>query len=431
MGWFDSIYSWTVLAQGMRHGRSGKPNNQGCRHVDFVKRDIILLEQVLEKIGIETGVDIIAKGRSDDFDQLIFIFKELLRGKDIDIDRLTRSEMTAIVEILAEAVKCSAMGADRKDLYGEKLSFYEAELVNIAEENISKLCVGWEKKKHKLESKAKRVQHHLSDIHEEYDRYHRFHEEKYYRIPARMLPFHFYLPAMIMIGIAEFIFNIQAFSVLDIEKKDIYMIALAPSFAFPFLAHLIGTKMRQGLLLGEQKIRSYIVLGVAVASIFMGLASVLYLRADYLIGKGVDLNIWINLSLLGLNLLFLGSATAAAYASHDPDRELENIYDHKKALRRSINRKWREWSRVASKYDRKRGVVLARIQAIRDDARAKIDEYRLGVSLTSKESTPEAFLGSVTDWLFMPRNIGPEIDLVPPTLEEALDTVSSSGKVKS
>lgn len=421
MGWFDKLFYPTAISWGMRHGRKGYPHDRAIREfvqpIELTRNLARELSALLPENG-DVTIDVNDTDLTKAKAALAAVIEE--RGF-LEKDQLSDEHLTEFVRLLLDFKAIERSTPAQQPL---QLTFWEAEHVNIAEEKITKLQKRWGQVSEPLQTEMKHLQNKFSEIHVEHENARREHAALGFRLPEVMLPMKFYIPLMIGIGVSEFAFNAQAFrSLKGITFKEIYMIAAAPSFAFPFLAHLIGTKIRQGLLPGEKRVRSMAVFTLSITCVLVGLASVLYLRSQYLASKGTDVGMGSNLALLGINFLFLGAAMAASYVSHDHDRRLENVIKRRQQLHDRMYKIWKKWGNFAKRYDAERKRARDDIQGVRDSTRALLDEYRLGVTSTMADpaKVPECFSRPVTDLLFRPQNFGHEIDQSPPPLEISVD----------
>lgn len=424
MNWFTKAFGWTVLAKGIWHGKKGRPMEEHFTEMDSVKADIENANDILTYLqNLKTKKTREPDGLVDDYGEIIPLVRTKLKQEGVSVDKLDQKTMIGIIRLLSTVVKEARNASESSDPKRWRLSFLEAEFIHIAEEKISRIHEKWSKKKNKLESLAKQIQHHFDDTLEEYLRYHKKHEEKEFRLPARMFNKLGYILFMGLIAIGEFFFNLQAFQILRVPQKEVFFIALAPSLAFPLLAHFTGTKLRQGFLPNEKRNRSILAVTISGTCILLGIIGVTMLRWDYIkyIMK-TAMSVWQILAFFMINLLFLGGALIGAYLSHDPDRDLDTIYHHKQALRKRLNKLWKKWRKVASKFDSLRAEALDKIKQVRYSTLAMLDEYRHGVSLGNAEGKiPEFFHAPTSENLFVPRDLGHEIDLTPPPLEKILE----------
>lgn len=423
MSWFTKIFGWTLLARGMLHGKKGRPSEEHFAEMDAVKADIENLNDILTNLDLKTGEVKDSQGLVDDYGKVIPLVRTRLKQEGIPIEKLDNTTMVGIIRLLSTIAKEAKNSSKDSNAPECKLSFLEAELVHIAEEKICRIHEKWSKKKNKLEALAKQIQHHFDDTLEEYLKYHKKHEEKEFRLPARMLSKFWYVVFMLLIAVGEFFFNLQAFQILRVPQKEVFFIALAPSLAFPLLAHFTGTKLRQGFLPNEKRNRSILAVTISGICILLGVIGVTMLRWDYIkyIMK-TAMSVWQIFAFFMINLLFLGGALIAAYLSHDPDRDLDTIYQHKQALRKRLNKLWKKWRKVASKFDSLRDVTLDRIQRVRFSTLTMLDEYRHGVSIGNTEGKIPSFFQAPTSYnLFTPRDLGHEIDLTPPPIDKILE----------
>lgn len=437
--WLEKLYYWTVLAKGMRDGGQGYPRNDTFRFMESNKEDVDALVKLIDALRPTGTGKSVAEGKKsplsspgDDYDEAVTSLRNMLKNRGASVDSLDREAIVRYIDILSDVRTLLRQGAKSEapgNVDRDRLSYYEAELVDVVDEETSKLREKWESRKHALEATAKKIQHHLTDLLEEYKKVHARHEKKEFKQPLRMLPSYLYVPVMVALGLAEFAFNLSAFKILRMDVEETYMIAAGPAIVFPFIAHFIGTKVRQGFKQGDEKWRTSVVMVIALVCALIAIIAIGMLRTDWLayINKSAPDHVQTFL-FMAMNLLFLGGATLAAYFAHDPDRELERICKHKAKLRKGLDKEWNKWIRTAGKYDTLRGTTLMGIERFRDDACAKIDEYRYGVTRTRTgvDSLP-FFQGSVTNRLFKPINMSAELDRTPATLDAAINKIEAGG----
>ena len=71
-----------------------------------------------------------------------------------------------------------------------------------------------------------------------------------------------------------------AFQILRVKPEELYLMTLGPSIVIPFLAHFLGTKIRQWT---EERTHWKIIAVTifAIVSLIIGLLSIGFLRAEY------------------------------------------------------------------------------------------------------------------------------------------------------
>jgi hypothetical protein len=303
-----------------------------------------------------------------------------------------------------------------------RLSLYEAELVALAELSISRLIETWEGKEHHLEAEAKRVELQMRSALEEFLAVHKRHRAKDLREPHRRLPDSCYLPLLVVLGILEFPFNLGAFAFLRVPLEEQILIAAAPSIALVALSHLLATEFRWWPSSESRRwphtltmVGSALALGAAPLAV----AALRVLYVAWATNSSPDL--LLGAAFLAINLLILAGAWVAAFLTHDPDVELEKGVAQTRGARKVLTRVWKEWNRWGSAFNRGRGETAARISAIRNETRALLYEYRLwNLRYRGQGPVPKFFQEAVTEALFRTRDLGREIDLTPPPLDEIL-----------
>jgi len=429
-----SWFYWTVLAKGMRDGAAGFPKENDCHSMEVNNGDIAAVIALLERLHNgsaraknDSAGKANASSATDDYEKIIAMLRSFLKERGAHTEALDRNTLILLSQALTDVVVLLQHKPDAENPHrGNRLSFYEAEIIDIAEEEITSLLgEKWERKKDALEASAKKIQHHLLALHEEYNEFNRQHKSKDLKRPLRMIPKWLYVPMMVFIGVVEFGFNLQAFNILRMDMEETYLIAAGPSLVIPFLAHVLGTKIRQWPKKEDMSWRVILIVSIASICLLVALVAIGLLRADYIayITKSAA-NLQQAYYLMGINLLFLAGAMVAAYIAHDPDRDLERIYDHKRRQRKMINKKWDAWNKVAAKYDMLRGQTLGKIQGIREEAIAKLDEYRRGNACSRADGNiPSHFQDSISDRFFKPRNLGSELDYAPASLDDVLNGI--------
>lgn len=437
MGWLSNLFDpstwfyWTVAGKGARDGRRGIPLEDQVRQVGLYKGDVDAITKLLDTLkgsdpSIKTTQDVSGQ-LTDDHEKAITSLTDLMAERGIPVDKLDRDNRIKLVHLLTDILS-ELRDENKTGGKPPRLSFFEAEMLNITEEKISRLIERWDKKKQPLEGKAKNVRHHLAHLLSEYKRIHQLHKEKGFRQPHR-ISWWMYLPIMAILGLLEFPFNLTAFKILRAPPNELIIMAAAPSIAIPLLAHFLGTKIKQWPTTGEPNWRTVLIAIVAITALLVGLLAIGLLRADYIAYiRKTHQDYWQAALLMGINLLFLSAATITSYFAHDSDRGLERVVKEKNRLRPRLDREWNAWSKTASKFDSYRGATLARIQQLRDDTRARMDEYRqFNSRFQTNSSIPPHFQDEITDDFFIPRDLGAEIDKAPPSLDEVLKEIEGEG----
>jgi hypothetical protein len=299
---------------------------------------------------------------------------------------------------------------------------YEAEILALAELNVSRLIEHWERKKHALEAEAKRIQVPWRSALEEYLAAHRRHRAKDLREPHRRLPEWLYLPLLIVLGILEFPFNLGAFAALRVPLGEQILIAAAPSVVLVALSHLLATEFRWWPSAETRGWPHTVTVAGSAAALLIALLAVAVLRVLYVAwATSSSPDVFLGAAFLAINLLILAGAWLAAYLTHDPDVELEKVVGQKRRALRALTRVWKDWNRWGAAFDQGRGMTAARISAVRDETRAMLYEYRLwNLRYREQAPVPKSFQEEVPEALFRPRDLGQEIDLSPPPLDEIL-----------
>jgi hypothetical protein len=438
MGWLRTIldpstwFMWTVAGRAARDARRNVPTENQCREMECHKGNLETVRLLIEKLrktptrarsAVPPSSEVSTlKYTQDDYDEIVDSLTDLLKERDIPLSSLTRDHKIGLAEVLADFVAELQVGELRAGNVHRtnKLSFYEANLISLAEMQVSRICEKWQQAKQALETKAKMIQHRLDYILQELADQHARHKQKGLRQPHRIMPKWIYLPTMVIVGSLEFPFNSAAFEILEMPPEELFLLALGPSVAIPLLAHFVGTKIRQWPE-KEPAWRIILITVFAGLSLLLGLGAIGYLRAAYVGREAGSTNLAHMFALLAINLLFLSVATVAAYFAHDPDRELERIWGEKKRLRRALERAWKAWSRVAGEYDTRRGHAIEKARTAQKEAQAQVDEYRAhNARWRPGAGWPSSFAEPVSDRFFGTRDFGGELDRTPPPLDDIL-----------
>lgn len=242
--------------------------------------------------------------------------------------------------------------------------------------------------------------------------------------PYRLVSPWLYWPILFLLGVFEWPMNASAFRILDLDPIETFIVSAIPSIAVPILSHIIGTKIRQWPL-EPSPWKTAIIFVLMVGALAGGLYAMGMLRAQYIAWENkapVDTESMVMLMLVNACALAVG--IGLAYWSHDPDRELERIVDHKAMLRRRLDRLWRGWRRMAGEFDRLRSAAMCDVETIRASARAGIMEYReYNNRYRRGEAPPASFTAEVGDRFFRPRDFGPELDKTPHSLDEMIHEI--------
>jgi len=424
---------WTVGGRGIRDAVIGVATERHTGTVATPKGDLDALASLLQQLSKDplmgqTGVPG-PPGGGDDLGHAMKALRHLMRERGTSIDDLGENRVAQLVQDMASAVAAARQkdAAENGQSASESLTFYEAEMVDIAEEQISRLCEAWEKAKHGLEARAKQVGHRLEELRSQYHSLVEQHRAKGFRAPEHMIGPRIYPLALALLGILELPINFEAFQILQQTKLQTLFIASGPSLAIIVLAHFLGITCRRNFSARRAEIAASVLAGVFLS---LGLLGIAFLRAEwfaYLTGAGpassptAGIDWSQTVALLAVNLLFLAAGVCVSILAHDPDGELDRVWREKHNVRQEYDRVWDRWIDVAGRYDELRGVTLQKIQQIRDDARAKLHEYRsYNTRYASGIEAPAAFRESVTDRLFIPRHLGDELDRPPAGLGDVL-----------
>jgi hypothetical protein len=430
-------FRWTVAGRAVRDGWAGLPVAAQVREMPVPKGRVDQLAALLWARQGEPAKSAQVDGdgvprKDGDYDVVLAALSAAMKARGGSLEGVDHAERVRLVGLMADLLSeanprtptTEPTSVNTKVMaIGTVMTHYEANVVDLANHDAAKVREGWEKSHHKLEAEQGRISNHLGHVMRQLARQHHLHQDKGYRSPHPMIPMWLYVTMMCFIGVLEMPFNLEAFRILDVGPEERWLLALGPSIAILFLAHLSGTKLRQWP--DRFSWTHVLVVGTAALAVLLALGAVGMLRADYLAAVNKEpLNVRQALELIAINLIFLVAGTFAAYAAHDPDRELERICREKKQLRKEVNQLWKHLNKVAGDYDTQRGVALAEIERIRTYAVACIGEYRdMNSRARAGAQLPESFRQPVDDRFFAPVDLGPELDRAPQALQDLLRTI--------
>lgn len=452
-GWFY----WTAAGKGANDAIRGHPTAERVREVETTRGDLDhltrLLLDLMGKPALRAGDEpggVVSNRRveKDDFSEARGALRAVLERRNVKVDVISSEVLAGVLTDLAAVLRRSHELRD-EDPDGPgpaRLSFFESEMIQLAELEIDRICERWHKTKNALEARLSRIQHRLEILLVDFKTRDERHRVKQRRELHRLIPPTIYAAILITVGLTEYPLNMVAFEVLNAAPVKLLgaeipvsmIIAIVPSIVIPLLAHVLGMSFRQGGF-GAKKTESFwteaLVGVVSFLTVIACMIAVAFLRAEFeaqqaardaamiagtpmpAIATGIN---WLDaLALLAINGGCFVAGFAASYFSHDPDRELEQIWKHQERCWKKIERKLDEWGRLASDYDEARGRAITRILWIRHATIAKIDEYRDSNSRTpSPHIRPASFQDCVSHGFFRPRHFGGEID--PPPLPHNL-----------
>lgn len=441
MRWLNILFHpatwfyWTVPGRAVRNALNDLPNETHYREVEPNRGKLDQLTDELRKLVAASDAPEPPASSSpdnvhphDEFDEPIRLLSEILEDRQIRLDRLTRENKAELVKVLVD------LQSNKSDGKNPRLSFVESNIVSLAENDIDRFVEkNWARRRQKWEGKAHRLQHELRDLLNQFQELTDVHREEGFRHPHRMFAPWLYWIILAIVGLAELPMNLTAFRILGEVDWIVFLIALGPSIVIPYLSHVIGTSIRQWSE-RESLWRGLVIGAIASASLVVGVASIGYLRASWLAldlatGEHRPIDFQQALAVLGVNLLFLSMGVVAAYFAHDPDRELERVFEERKRLRHVLTKKWNEWNKVATTYDEYLANTIARVGVLRSAAAEKIDEYRVHNAEVRRDGkVPTWFSAPVGDHLFKPRYFGQELDRPPETLEVVLREIEDDGR---
>jgi hypothetical protein len=286
-----------------------------------------------------------------------------------------------------------------------RLTEFETQLIESADEHISRLHERWQLKHQRLESRLNKLDYECATLEKAHREACRRLEAVGFRQPHSILPKWAYLPVMIVLATLEFPFNFEAFKILRVPPSELALLALGPSVAIPFLAHFIGTLIRQWTK-RDGILRPLVIGLIATGSLLGGTLSIGLLRARFvasLTEQPVDMQN--ALALLGVNLLFLSMGVVAAYFAHDPDAELEQTAWQERHSGRRLRRATARRARLDGRFDELRNVLKEQQRQIREKTLEMIAEYRRYNRYQRTAEAPSWFQDPIQDWVFKWRKL--------------------------
>jgi hypothetical protein len=479
-------FYWTAAGRGARDGVQGYPSDDACVAVELPQARIDAVSNVLGKILRTCGEDArgsasaptfdasggaatsgggrrsaIRDGDADDYGHVPAAVRRLLELQGVNTSNLDDELLCKIGDVLADCASADRTSAQmphspqhtppsstqepaaptspsdaaplgsahtavsaRRAVPAE-ISLPENTWLRIAEGDIDKLMEKWKQAKQLAEGKAKQARHYLVELFEETKMLHERHRQKDLRQPHRVVPLPLYLFIMCLLGIFELPVNVVAFRILRESQVLTMAMAVGATFAVIILAHFVGMILRQWPS-GQTRWPLILLANFVFIALVVGLLSMGYLRASYIAYSEKAARNWGDVAvLLGVNMLALAAGTAASFYLHDPDVELESLIKQKRQVRRRMNRIWKDWTKQAARLDELQGRLRHRIEYVRDDALARMSEYRdynmkFRHLANRSEPTPRCFGDSTTNRLFRPRSLSGEIDRPPASVDELL-----------
>lgn len=308
-----------------------------------------------------------------------------------------------------------------------RLSYFEHILIDLINSKITEEAETWEKARHALKARLKLIRQRMQALLEEYGAACQRHRAKAFRNPSRM-PWWLY-PLFAFTGVAETAFNAGAFLIFRLPVEEQYAIAASASVIILMMAKQLGIRARQlfGAATGSRRL-PWGFLALAAFMLLTQLA-VAVMREQYIAwAQKVEVDPIHVLLLFVFGLLIPLGPAIAVFQYADPDPELGDIVLQKARCRQRLENSWTEWNHLAARYETLRALTRVRVERLQEKARSEIDEYRhFNVSARGESGTPPwHFQEAIADVLFRPVDLGPEIDLTPPPLDELLE--SSRGR---
>jgi len=291
------------------------------------------------------------------------------------------------------------------------LSHFEAEILAIAEAQITKLVALWLKVMHRLAAR-------LNGIRDEYTRLtvalvavEVEHRRLGYREPWALLSMVFYAVYMLLVPIPEMAWNALVFKKMNMLPEEAYAMAAGITLTCQLMAHTCGTSIRQACKSDPIRARRVAMTLIGIAVLAMAIGAVTVLRA-----LGTESN---TLALGLLNASFILGGMVAAFFAHG-DAELHRVVKLKKTLNAKRDRIRKQWAKLVARLDAARSKHQQHAIWLRDDCTAGLVEYRRGQVLSTPGATVPTHLSNEVDSrLFRPRpEFGTAVEPVPAPLPE-------------
>lgn len=317
---------------------------------------------------------------------------------------------------------------ERRDGADEgRLNPFEATIVADAEVRINRRLRRWEKRRHRLKSKAESLAIEIRDLLLRLRRLSVSREGRHdARRPARAIPFGVYAASLGLLGLAEYALNFQSFNAWFLAPDSwgtffrfgwrLYLAAALPSVLLPLMSHLVGSALKHARR-ARMKLTDAIVLGSTLAVA----PAVLYAMAQL---RLLDLahhtaaapgTVW---GILVLNLAVLVAGAALSYVAHSDDPDHEDSDRQERKLRVGLTRRRRRWRRAAAKHDAVRAVAMRDVEALKQGALTRIYEYRDHNLVGADQTASPALREQVGDRFFRPIDFSTELSRTPPTITD-------------
>lgn len=149
------------------------------------------------------------------------------------------------------------------------------------------------------------------------------------------LSYFIYLPAMVSIGLSEFVLNSEAFQVFGQSMIKTYLMAFSLVIAMPFSAHVLGKSLRA-------RAKNWFAVWIISLIMLFSFIALSLVRARFFeaaqLGEllGISMSVWVLSSIfLIINILLFAVASFLAYEAHSENWEARKVWQ---ALNRTKGR---------------------------------------------------------------------------------------------
>lgn len=316
------------------------------------------------------------------------------------------------------------------------LAPYEVTLIRLAEVARDKVEAWLLKRKAKVNSIILRYNHRLRRLLLAEKAIGELYKKEGFRQPDHVIPRPVYVPAMVLLGISEFVFNLLAFERLNADNLEKVLIAAGLGFTTPLAAHCLGTTLRQWSKdwpKDSSRWPTILMLALMVGCLLPALWALAWLRQDLLwneaktLGIAVSaINYWfIQLSLFVINLFIFAASVGLAFFSHDSNRERERIRSELRFTQKQLKKVWKQWSKTAPKFNKLVGVAVKRVEELQDACLAAISEYRDHNIRNRTDAIPWWMKIAPTMEVFRQGEFDQLVEKGPPPLNEILENIES------
>lgn len=190
-----------------------------------------------------------------------------------------------------------------------------------------------------------------------------------------------YLLLMLLIAVAEFVFNVQAFEVF---QKPFYMtllMALTVAVLLPLIAHICGAWLRQG---GGRPVTTALKVAALLGVTIAGLVGINWARMQYLAEIAAESGqevrpgaiVGYEHAFLLINLFVLAGAIVLSSFAHDPDEEVDMLHKRSSKLDRKLDKLDGAVEHLLAAITARRDALNAELKSIQSQASELITYYR-------------------------------------------------------